>query len=115
MSRAFESYDEAILLFNNKHYNACLNRFYYSCFYAVNALLISLNFSSSKHSGVRSLVNKELINSGKIPKNIGSVYNDLFELRQECDYKDSYNADIELVKPLIERAKAFIDFINNLL
>lgn len=45
-----------------------MNRIYYAMFYAVNALLIAKGFSASKHSGVRALFNKEIVNKGLIHK-----------------------------------------------
>lgn len=39
LQRAEESYNDALLLSDNKRWNSVLNRLYYSCFYAVIALL----------------------------------------------------------------------------
>ena len=38
--RAKESYEEALILEKNNRWNAVVNRLYYSCFYAVIALLL---------------------------------------------------------------------------
>ena len=57
LDRANEALEEAILLADNAKWNTCINRLYYSCFYAVSALLAKNNMSSSKHTGVRSLFN----------------------------------------------------------
>lgn len=43
--------------------------------------------ASSKHSGVRSLFNREYVKSGYIPEELARTYNDLFERRQEGDYQ----------------------------
>ena len=39
IQRAFETLDEARLMAESDHWNGCVNRLYYACFYAVNALL----------------------------------------------------------------------------
>lgn len=39
MSRARETLEDARILANAGRWNACVNRLYYSCFYAVFALL----------------------------------------------------------------------------
>jgi len=65
-----------------------VNRIYYAMFYAVNALLITRGLSSSKHSGVRALFNKEIVNKGLIEKQWGEFYSDMFDRRQKGDYKD---------------------------
>ncbi len=48
VSRAKESLDEAVILANAGHWNACVNRLYYSCFYVVSALLSKHDQGSSK-------------------------------------------------------------------
>jgi len=115
LERASDALEEAEALANIEHWNACINRLYYACFYAVIALLIKHNLSSSKHSGVRSLFNKEFIKNGVVPKEHSKTYNDLFKMRQESDYEDFYKADEELVYPFMKKTKSFFDFINNLL
>jgi uncharacterized protein (UPF0332 family) len=66
-------------------WNPCVNRLYYACFYAVSALLLRHGFSSSKHTGVRSLFNRHFVKTGKISKALAQIYNDLFARRQESD------------------------------
>jgi uncharacterized protein (UPF0332 family) len=59
LQRAQEALDEAVLLHEKGHLNACINRLHYACFYAVSALLLMEEKSSSKHSGVRALWRQE--------------------------------------------------------
>jgi uncharacterized protein (UPF0332 family) len=40
IERAEETYNEALLMRTGDHWNACANRLYYACFYAVSALLV---------------------------------------------------------------------------
>lgn len=55
LKRAFETLEDARILAQAERWNACVNRLYYACFYAVTALLSQEGLYSSKHSGVRSL------------------------------------------------------------
>ena len=66
--RAFETYEEALILSDNDKWNACVNRLYYACFYAVTALLIKHGHSSAKHTDIRSLFNKHFVKSEVIHK-----------------------------------------------
>ena len=66
--RAREALEEAVVLADSGHWNACVNRLYYACFYAVSALLNKHNLSSSKHSGVRSFFNHHFVKTGTISK-----------------------------------------------
>ncbi|MBF0353001.1 MAG: HEPN domain-containing protein [SAR324 cluster bacterium] len=45
LTRSEETLEEARILANVGHWNACVNRLYYACFYAVSALLILDNLS----------------------------------------------------------------------
>lgn len=83
LHRAEETYREALLMQRESHWNACANRLYYACFYAVNALLVKSSYASSKHTGVRSLFNQYFVKTGVISKELGTLYNELFEARQE--------------------------------
>jgi uncharacterized protein (UPF0332 family) len=61
IERAEETYKEALLMRTEDHWNACANRLYYACFYAVSALLVKYGLSSSKHSGIKSLFNQYIL------------------------------------------------------
>ena len=115
LERSQETLEVAEELAEKGHWFSCVNRLYYACFYAVNALLLSKGFSSSKHSGVRGLLNLHFIKTGIISKEYGKLFNDLFEYRQQSDYEDLFDVDIEIIRPWISLAKEFITFIKNLL
>ena len=70
MTRANETLEDARILANAGRWNACVNRLYYACFYAVSALLVRHGLSSSKHTGVRSLFNRHYVKTGKVPKDL---------------------------------------------
>ena len=56
MKRARDAIEEAKMLFDAGHFNAYVNRLYYACFYAVSALLLTRDLSTSKHGYLRSLM-----------------------------------------------------------
>ena len=56
--------------------DSTVNRIYYAMFYAVNALLIIKGLYSSKHSGVRAIFNREIVNKGLIEKQWGEFFTD---------------------------------------
>lgn len=45
VARAKEALEEADILANSGHWNACVNRLYYACFYVVSALLSKHNLT----------------------------------------------------------------------
>lgn len=114
LARANETMEDALILANAGRWNACVNRLYYSCFYVVSALLVRHGLSSSKHTGVRSLFNKHYVKTGKVPKDLARIYNDLFERRQEGDYIDFVRFQESQVLPWISEAEQLIEHITSL-
>lgn len=112
LERAVEALDEATVLLDAKHANACVSRLYYACFYAVTALLLSEGSGSSKHSGVRALFDREWVKSGRVPRELGRFYRRLFESRQESDYADLISYDEQAVRPWLEEAGSFVEAIT---
>ncbi len=49
IDRAWDTFEDAKLLAKNKRWNACINRLYYSCFYAVSSLLLTKSINTSTH------------------------------------------------------------------
>ena len=115
LERAQETLEDARILAISKRWNACVNRLYYACFYAVSALLIKEGYSSSKHTGVRSLFNLHFVKTGVVPKELARIYNDLFERRQESDYTDFITFKESQVQPLIPQAEEFVERISILI
>lgn len=114
ITRANETLEDARILANSGRWNACVNRLYYACFYAVSALLVRHGLSSSKHTGVRSLFNQHYVKTGKIPKDLARTYNDLFERRQEGDYIDFVRFQESRVLPWISEAEQLVEYICRL-
>jgi uncharacterized protein (UPF0332 family) len=114
IERAHETVQEALLMQRERHWNACANRLYYACFYAITALLAKEGLSSSKHSGVKTLFNRLFIKTGKVSKEMGRLYNHLFEARQEGDYVDFVLFDRDTVEPWIPEVMNFVDTISRL-
>ena len=108
MERAKESLEAAQLLYENNMLTSSMNRIYYAMFYAVQALLVLHDVSFSKHAQVKGYFNREFINKGIFPIEIGRLYNKVFEYRQKFDYVDLTAPDAELVSDHINLAKGFV-------
>jgi uncharacterized protein len=114
-ARARETLEESVILADSHHWNACVNRLYYACFYAVLALLSKHNLSSSKHAGVRSFFNQHFVKSGIISKETAVIYNLLFERRQEGDHEEFVTFKEADVRPWLKEAQHFIDSVTDLI
>ena len=115
LSRAFETYEEAIILARESHWNTAANRLYYACFYAVSALLLKNGLSISTHNGVKTEFHKSFVKTGNISKQSGRTYSRLFNLRQEGDYLDFKRLEKEDIDPYFQEAKDFIAVITTLI
>jgi uncharacterized protein len=115
LERARETLEAANILLDTGHVNACVNRLYYACFYAVSALLLTRNISTSKHSHVRSLLHRDYVKPGQVSKEMGDHYDLLFDRRQEGDYKDLVVFRAEDVRSWLTPTKSFVDHIASLI
>lgn len=115
IQRADESYDEALLLAENKHWNTAANRLYYSCFYAVTALLIKNDINTNTHLGAINQFGLNFIKTEKIDISYGRLYSKLFDYRQKGDYGDLFDFTENEVAPLIKIVPDFIGEIKKLL
>lgn len=108
LKKAEETFEEALILANNKKWNAVINRLYYACFYAVIALLLKHQIETNSHYGARTLFGLHFIKTGKIDKQYGKLFSKLFDYRQKGDYGDLFDYDEEIARPLITEAEQFI-------
>lgn len=86
MQQAAETLHEAQILIAGHAARGAVNRAYYAMFYAVLAVLATKGLGSSKHSGVISLFDRELVKPGILPKELSRSLHMAFERRQQADY-----------------------------
>ena len=115
MLKAKETLDELDFLILHELYGTAVNRTYYSCFYAVIALLTYHDILTKTHSGTRQMFGLHFIKTGIITENSGSFYKDIFDLRQTGDYEDFIVFDKDRVLTLVEPARILIAEIEQLL
>lgn len=114
IERAFESLEEAKILFERGHANTYVNRLYYACFYAVSALLLTKGLSSAKHSGVRSLFHQEFVKPAVIDTELGQLYDRLFDNRQKGDYADLIRFNVDEVSNWYNETQKFVKTIESI-
>lgn len=66
IQKSEETYKAACLLADGKMWNSVVNRLYYSCFYAVSALLLSKDIIARSHAGVISQFSENFVRTGVI-------------------------------------------------
>lgn len=108
LARARDTYKEVTILVENQLWNTAVNRLYYSCFYAVIALLAAHDIEVQSHSGARQMFGLHFIKTGIIDAGSGRLLARLFDLRQTGDYDDFVDFDREKVMELLEPAGKLI-------
>lgn len=115
LSRAKEAFEDGEMLAENERWNSAANRLYYACFYIVSAYLAKMEIRATTHTGLKTTFNKELVKSGKVGKEDGKLFNQLFGLRQEADYEDFQSVEKEDIAPLLPKIKSLIDEIEEII
>ncbi|MEM8524495.1 MAG: HEPN domain-containing protein [Bacteroidota bacterium] len=110
-----ESLEEAKILGASGHWNTTANRLYYSCFYIASAYLVINGFKASTHAGTKKIFNKELVANSLIDSSAGLLYNKLFNLRQDADYRDYSDVTQKEIEPMIEQVEELIQQMVDLI
>ena len=115
IAKARETFNEVSLHIENELWSTAVNRLYYACYYAVIALLISKEIKATTHSGVRQTFGLHFVKTGKIEKELGKFYSDIFDMRQSGDYEDYVEFTKDDVLDLLTPADNLIISIENIL
>lgn len=115
LRKAHTTLDEAKSLIEQGYINGSANRLYYSCFYAVIALLAKVDISARTHNGVRGEFFKAFIKTGLLDSEFSQIYSNLMGIRQENDYADFVEFEIEEIQPLVAQAERLISAIEELI
>jgi len=113
IERAFDSIEEAKILAKEEKWNAVVNRLYYSCFYAVNALLLQDGFASKTYSGIIHLFHLNYIKTNEIEDRFGEHYSMMFDIRLSGDYQDMVVFDRATTEPMITDTEEFVSKIKS--
>lgn len=119
LDKAEKTFKEGEDLLMLCHYSGAINRFYYSVFHSMRAVLATEGLDSAKHSGVIALFNQNFVKTGKISRNASKTVSLLFNLRNDSDYLDfkvfnlqQVNNAKESVRSLIEEVKNYLSFLG---
>lgn len=115
MDKAERSITASKQLMESEHFDFASSRLYYGVFYAMEAVLLTKNISSSRHSGVISEFNLHFVKSGIFPKNFSKIIGRLFRERQAGDYgiysdvdEGETNKNLELAENFIKKVKEYL-------
>jgi len=113
--RAASSLEAAAVLIERGLADAVANRAYYAVFYAVSALFLTEGESFPKHTAVRAHLHKVYVKPGRLPQEVGSIYDSLFALRDVGDYGVSKHVNTAEAKEAITEARRLLEAVRELL
>ncbi len=114
IDRANEAIIEAKEALELNHLILAVNRIYYACFYSVEALMLTRDFSTKNHGALKGEFNKAFIHSGILDKKYYKILSNAFENRQTGDYGDFVKFNKDEVGNSLTEAKEFVTEINKM-
>ena len=115
IARAKDTLDDARILAEKEKWNSTINRLYYAAYYAVIALLLRDDLKPTTHKGAKSNFSEYFVKTGKIDKELGKIFSQLFTWRQKGDYDDLFDFQKDKVLPYFEPVKQLIEEVERLI
>ncbi len=89
------------------------NRLYYASYYAVSALLLKQGVGVKTHEDVIQMFGLHFVKTGKVQKDVGRMYSDLFNTRLTGDYDDTFDLEEKDVIPKLDNAEHIIRVVKD--
>ena len=95
-------------LYEQDYYSDSISRAYYAVFHSLQAILLTIGLSFSKHSGIIGAFNKEFVYKEIFPRDFHKIIERLFKDRQIGDYEYEENLNSDDAKQDINDAENII-------
>ncbi|MFT4092602.1 MAG: HEPN domain-containing protein [Niabella sp.] len=115
IGRANKNLEVGKLLIDNGYCEEAINRLYYACFYAVQAVLLKKNIKPVTHKGVQQMFGFHYVKTKEITEEHGNFFSRIFQLRQIGDYADFSEFNEEIVRAFFKDAGIFIQVIEKII
>ncbi len=96
-------------------YRLALNRAYYAVFHLTSAVLLRLNVTRRRHSGIESAFHEHLVKPGRIEAAYANAYATIRRWREKADYAFDVEFTAEQVRSIIEQADRLAARLEQLL
>lgn len=115
MEKAKKLLRDASSLFFNGSYESSVNRSYYAVLTASRALLVLRGIDPETHEGVKTMLSKEFIRTGLLPKESGETFRGIQARRIDSDYGDYIEIGHDEADDSLKRAQDFVEKAEGLL
>ncbi len=108
MEKAKKLLDDAGTLLKASSYESSVNRSYYAVLTASRALLILRGSDHETNEGVKTMLSKEFIRTGLLPKEFGEIFRAIQARRIDSDYGDYVEIRKEEATDSLSGAQEFV-------
>jgi len=115
IKKAVNAIDDVQFLIDNDKLVIAVNRIYYGIFYAVSALALKHQFTTSKHQQLIGWFNNNYIKEKKVDVRFGEILRRSFEKRSKSDYDDWVEFKRDEVDTLFSDMKTFINKMQEII
>ena len=91
------------------------NRYYYTCYHAVQALFIKNGLSCKTHRGMINMFNLHFVKTELVSMEIGSYFARMEQLREQADYNCNYDVTEREILEIAPNAKAIVATVKTLI
>jgi len=113
--KARRSIKASKVLFSEGDYDFAISRAYYAMFYCAEAVLLTKELKSKKHSGVIAMFGKEFVKTGLLPEKLHKYLIEAYSERGKGDYEALGLQSEDEARKIIERAEEFISEMEKFL
>ena len=106
--------NDARTLLDTSSYGSSANRSYYAMLSAARSLLILRGISADTHDGVKTMLSREFIKTGLLPKEMGEIFRSLQARRVDSDYGDYVDITEEEARDSMAKAVRFLSEVKRL-
>jgi len=90
------------------------SRAYYAAFYAVSAIFALEGKTFRRHSAVESAVHRDLVRPGRWPRELGTAFSALSDLRMRGDYSLGQAIQVEQASEAVSQAEEILRAVSAL-
>jgi len=108
LEKAHKCLEASELLLVAGAYADSVNRSYYCIYHAVHAVLTTIGFSSSKHTGNIAEFRRVFVKTGVFSDVYSDIIGDAFKVRAKSDYDIHYVVSKSEVTTQLDNAKTFL-------
>lgn len=101
--------EDANALFQSSSFESSINRAYYAILNASRSLLALRGIEVESHEGVKTMLSKEFIKAGLLPKEFGETFRSIQARRLDSDYGDYVEIGLEEASDSLQRARTFVE------